>query len=157
MPGRCKRLFILSATWCRSDTLCHQSFVIIDFTSTIISLPGTTPNPRPSSLSPPRSSSRQRYQQENPGNHYTDEHSTAGKIRRTMVDAYQQYNHPDETYQNKTYPAHVAPTGPRHTKKPMHTATTRPHRPGKEVTRQLPTTNQTPRYNGHTITPTSGK
>ena len=33
MPGRCKRLFILSATWCRSDTSCHQSFVIIDFTS----------------------------------------------------------------------------------------------------------------------------
>ena len=26
-------MFILSATWCRSNTSCHQSFVIIDFTS----------------------------------------------------------------------------------------------------------------------------
>ena len=48
---------------------------------TIISLPGTTPHPRPSSLSPPRSSPRQRHQQANPENHYTDEYSTAGKIR----------------------------------------------------------------------------
>ena len=64
---------------------------------TIISLPGTTPHPRPSSLSPPRSSPRQRHQQANPENPHIDEYSTAGKIKRTMVYAYQQYNHPDET------------------------------------------------------------
>ena len=69
--------------------------------NTIISLPGTTPNPRPSSLSPPRYPPRQHYRQENPEHHYTNEHSTAGKIRRTMVYAYQQY-HPDETHLNIT-------------------------------------------------------
>ena len=69
--------------------------------NTIISLPGTTPNPRPSSLSPPRHPPRQNYRQENPEHHYTNEHSTAGKIRRTMVYAYQQY-HPDETHLNMT-------------------------------------------------------
>ena len=69
--------------------------------NTIISLPGTTPNPRPSSLSPPRHSPRQYYRQENPEHHYTNEHSTAGEIRRTTVYAYHQY-HPDETYLNTT-------------------------------------------------------
>ena len=66
---------------------------------TIISLPGTTPNPRPSHL-PPLKHSRQ-YRQEELGNHYRSEHSTADEIKRTMVYAYQHYNHPDETYRNE--------------------------------------------------------
>jgi hypothetical protein len=69
---------------------------------TIISLPGTTPNPRPSHLSPLKPSPH--YRQEELGNHYTSEHSTADEIKRTMVYAYQHYNHPDETYRNENPP-----------------------------------------------------
>ena len=46
----------------------------------IVSLPGTTLRPRPSSSPSPRSSPQQR-QNETLENHHTDEHSTADKIK----------------------------------------------------------------------------
>ena len=71
-------------------------------TDTIISLPGTTPNPRPSHLSPLKPSPH--YRQEELGNHYTSEHSTADEIKRTMVYAYQHYNPPDKTHRKENPP-----------------------------------------------------
>ena len=69
---------------------------------TIISLPGTTPNPQPSHLSPLKPSPH--YWQEELGNHYTSKHSTADEIKRTMIYAYQHYNHPDKTHRNENPP-----------------------------------------------------
>ena len=77
---------------------------------TIISLPGTTPNSRPSHL-PPLKHSRQ-YWQEELGNHYTSEHSTADEIKRTMVYAYQHYNNPDGAHRDKN------PSRPRNNDRP---------------------------------------
>ena len=69
---------------------------------TIISLPGTTPNPQPSHLSPLKPSPY--YWQEELDNHYTSKHSTADEVKRTMVYAYQHYNHPDKTHRNENPP-----------------------------------------------------
>ena len=75
---------------------------------TIISLPGTTPNPQPSHLSPLKPSPH--YWQEELGNHCTSKHSTADEIKRTMVYAYQHYNHPDKTHRNENSPRHEKTT-----------------------------------------------